>query len=95
MMRKRSIAIVLLFSAYLFVTLVNGEPESNSEEKVSEEARDHDKHGKDMSESSAEKLAKTGSLISDDDFIHGFLAALSVIIVSELGDKTFFIAAIM
>lgn len=28
-------------------------------------------------------------------FIHGFVAAVSVIIVSELGDKTFFIAAIM
>lgn len=28
-------------------------------------------------------------------FIHGFLASLSVIIVSEIGDKTFFIAAIM
>ncbi|KAK3696732.1 hypothetical protein QZH41_013076, partial [Actinostola sp. cb2023] len=29
------------------------------------------------------------------DFVHGFVAAISVIIVSELGDKTFFIAAIM
>lgn len=28
-------------------------------------------------------------------FIHGFIASFSVIIVSELGDKTFFIAAIM
>ena len=28
-------------------------------------------------------------------FIHAFVASLSVIIVSELGDKTFFIAAIM
>ncbi|CAG0893975.1 unnamed protein product [Darwinula stevensoni] len=28
-------------------------------------------------------------------FFHGFLASLSVIIISELGDKTFFIAAIM
>ena len=28
-------------------------------------------------------------------FTHGFIASLSVIIVSELGDKTFFIAAIM
>ena len=28
-------------------------------------------------------------------FTHGFVASLSVIIVSELGDKTFFIAAIM
>ena len=28
-------------------------------------------------------------------FLHGFFASLAVIIVSELGDKTFFIAAIM
>ena len=28
-------------------------------------------------------------------FFHAFVASLSVIIVSELGDKTFFIAAIM
>ncbi|XP_039295181.1 transmembrane protein 165 isoform X6 [Nilaparvata lugens] len=28
-------------------------------------------------------------------FLHGFIASLSVIIVSEIGDKTFFIAAIM
>ncbi|XP_015201374.1 putative divalent cation/proton antiporter TMEM165 isoform X2 [Lepisosteus oculatus] len=43
-----------------------------------------------------------GPVISEDDpsrgnlgFIHAFVAAISVIIVSELGDKTFFIAAIM
>uniref|UniRef100_A0A1B6DTS7 GDT1 family protein n=1 Tax=Clastoptera arizonana TaxID=38151 RepID=A0A1B6DTS7_9HEMI len=29
------------------------------------------------------------------DFLHGFIATFSVIIVSEIGDKTFFIAAIM
>lgn len=29
------------------------------------------------------------------EFVHAFVASLSVIIVSELGDKTFFIAAIM
>ena len=45
--------------------------------------------------SPAEALAETGSTVSDDNFVHGFFAALSVIIVSELGDKTFFIAAIM
>jgi len=31
----------------------------------------------------------------DFSFVHAFVASLSVIIVSELGDKTFFIAAIM
>lgn len=29
------------------------------------------------------------------NFVHAFVASISVIIVSELGDKTFFIAAIM
>ena len=29
------------------------------------------------------------------DFVHAFVASISVIIVSELGDKTFFIAALM
>jgi Ca2+/H+ antiporter, TMEM165/GDT1 family len=33
--------------------------------------------------------------LRDVGFIHAFVASLSVIIVSELGDKTFFIAAIM
>ena len=28
-------------------------------------------------------------------FLHAFVASLSVILVSEIGDKTFFIAAIM
>lgn len=43
-----------------------------------------------------------GPAVSEDDsskgnlgFIHAFVASISVIIVSELGDKTFFIAAIM
>lgn len=32
---------------------------------------------------------------ADVGFVHAFIASLSVILVSELGDKTFFIAAIM
>lgn len=39
-------------------------------------------------------LLKEKGLV-DLGFIHAFVASLSVIIVSELGDKTFFIAAIM
>ncbi|KAM8939006.1 putative divalent cation/proton antiporter TMEM165 [Pelodytes ibericus] len=38
-----------------------------------------------------EELSSSGNL----GFLHAFVAAISVIIVSELGDKTFFIAAIM
>lgn len=39
----------------------------------------------------AQDAASQGNL----GFIHAFVASISVIIVSELGDKTFFIAAIM
>ncbi|XP_076359988.1 putative divalent cation/proton antiporter TMEM165 [Tachypleus tridentatus] len=38
-----------------------------------------------------DKFGKTGKL----NFVHAFVASVSVIVVSELGDKTFFIAAIM
>jgi Ca2+/H+ antiporter, TMEM165/GDT1 family len=45
---------------------------------------------------SDQSLAKGKNLVElDFGFMHAFLASLSVIIVSELGDKTFFIAAIM
>jgi len=39
--------------------------------------------------------ASTMSSAVDVGFVHAFIASLSVIIVSELGDKTFFIAAIL
>ncbi|XP_020604520.1 transmembrane protein 165-like [Orbicella faveolata] len=48
-----------------------------------------------------DSLAKQSSVsrgsweVTSIEFIHAFVASLSVIIVSELGDKTFFIAAIM
>ena len=38
---------------------------------------------------------ESGFAGASGSFLHGFIATLSVIIVSELGDKTFFIAAIM
>lgn len=45
----------------------------------------------DKSKSPTEK-PKTGTNLG---FIHAFIASISVIVVSEIGDKTFFIAAIM
>lgn len=42
-----------------------------------------------------EKIKETLQNSANFGFIHAFIAAISVIIVSELGDKTFFIAAIM
>ena len=88
-MKNSSLAVVFLYSFYLFSSLVS----CDSNEVISDNSKESEK--KEVSLSPAEVLAKKGSLVSDDDFIHGFLAALSVIIVSELGDKTFFIAAIM
>ena len=42
-----------------------------------------------------DKIKETLENSANFGFIHAFIAAISVIIVSELGDKTFFIAAIM
>lgn len=57
----------------------------------------------DVEPPNANPSAKGESVLSTEDaspsegigFIHAFAAAISVIIVSEIGDKTFFIAAIM
>lgn len=89
-MKNSSLAVVFLYSVYLFSSLVS----CDSNEVISDN-NSKESEKQEVSLSPAEVLAKKGSLVSDDDFIHGFLAALSVIIVSELGDKTFFIAAIM
>ena len=43
----------------------------------------------------SQQSAASHPLVGVYGFIHGFVASVSVIIVSELGDKTFFIAAIM
>lgn len=43
----------------------------------------------------ANNAADGGGYLTDLGFIHAFVASISVILVSELGDKTFFIAAIM
>jgi len=75
------VSITCLLSHVAFAELEQEEPASAE--------------SKELDNSPAEKLAKKGSDISDDNFLHGFLASLSVIIVSELGDKTFFIAAIL
>lgn len=44
-----------------------------------------------VKEEEKESVSPAGNL----GFVHAFVAAISVIVVSELGDKTFFIAAIM
>lgn len=60
------------------------EPHEDSKEDNSVE------HGKNSKE-----VKGTEAPLNDLGFAHAFIASISVIIVSELGDKTFFIAAIM
>ena len=53
-------------------------------------------HKKKSQQHQQPKMAKPTDLPDNDlGFVHAFVASISVIIVSELGDKTFFIAAIM
>jgi len=49
----------------------------------------------DSKEQEDKKSNTSSSNLNNFGFIHAFLASLSVIVVSEIGDKTFFIAAIM
>ena len=76
-MNKVSPAVVLIFS-FFSLDIADREPT----EPINGEGR-----GEDKSLSPAEELLQTGSLISDDNFLHGFLAAFSVIIVSDFWDK--------
>jgi Ca2+/H+ antiporter, TMEM165/GDT1 family len=59
--------------------------------------RDHSDEDDDDSDDSREsKRSKhMKNLTANFGFIHAFFASVSVIVVSEIGDKTFFIAAIM
>ena len=67
----------------------NQHQEEKAEEEVKEEKEEEDEVEE---EREVDKVAvKERSL----GFVHGFVASVSVIIVSELGDKTFFIAAIL
>lgn len=80
------LSLIFLFSPIL-CDIEPADPASSAETGV--------KDGGVKSLSPEEILASRGTAISDNSFFHGFIASLSVIIVSELGDKTFFIAAIM
>jgi putative Ca2+/H+ antiporter (TMEM165/GDT1 family) len=49
----------------------------------------------DWTRTTAAPAVAPATVVGDLGFVHAFVASLSMIIVSELGDKTFFIAAIM
>ncbi len=68
--------------------------DNNSKEKHNDFDDDDDDHD-DNSKEKTDKESVVGSPKTDLGFTHGFVASLSVNFVSEIGDKTFFIAAIM
>ena len=72
----------------------SGDGSSNVDRMVGS-SRDHsgEEEEEDSRESKRSKHLK--NLTTNFGFIHAFFASVSVIVVSEIGDKTFFIAAIM
>lgn len=88
---------ILCFGVILFLATakIAGEPEKEHDSK-SKDKTDKAIHGHKLEFSSDQSLYDYVKYkMAYSDFVHGFIASLSMIIVSELGDKTFFIAAIM
>lgn len=81
------IGIVLLSQFYCVVADLAPNEDEEDDVKVPELKRIDETD-------SPQPTAPTGAP-SNLGFIHAFIASFSVIIVSEIGDKTFFIAAIM
>ncbi|KAL1506675.1 hypothetical protein ABEB36_005998 [Hypothenemus hampei] len=80
---KRSILFVLTFLFSIYFSNTEVAPVLKNEDPT-------------MPPPTDEKESKSGILnVKDVTFVHGFVASFSVILVSEIGDKTFFIAAIM
>jgi len=65
------------------------------ENDIIEEKLEGGKEGKHVQLEEMEEEVEGGKRSRSLGFLHGFLASISVIIVSEIGDKTFFIAAIL
>lgn len=90
---KKSVCILLSLSVTIVLFLSPGVASIPEENNPVQEQQPQEK---------ASSTHPIGPIVSEDEsskdnvgFIHAFVASFSVIIVSELGDKTFFIAAIM
>ncbi|TKR68247.1 hypothetical protein L596_024253 [Steinernema carpocapsae] len=91
-----SFRLFVLLSCFLAPALAESEPKADA--SVAEAPHQIDQGP--VIDAEAEHLKKSEEVVDrsskeDIGFYHAFLASLSVIIVSELGDKTWFIAAIM
>lgn len=89
--KRNFLTFALLIIFAVFVSNVNCDlaPKEEVDEDIQQEP--HVDMKKDVALTTS-KPAEGGSNLG---FIHAFIASFSVIIVSEIGDKTFFIAAIM
>merc|ERR1719216_207954 len=107
-MKGKKTTIMLIFLLGVFIlpqVLANAEvaprdPEAMTDLKLKNDKQLVDEPAVKETQISEPKMKQGISSIGDyfglsGNFVHGFIATLSVIIVSELGDKTFFIAAIM
>lgn len=86
--------LLFLFIALLFLTTVFGGKEDKDDSSAELTINKKNSEYLTGSQTQSNDLNKTQPKISFG-FFHAFIASLSVIVVSEIGDKTFFIAAIM
>lgn len=85
----------ITLSCLVTYSLTEVAPVDPSLEKHASSSGDGDTPSLEIHEEQPAKKNHDGFMGASGSFFHGFIATLSVIIVSELGDKTFFIAAIM
>merc|ERR1711997_387253 len=86
--------LVLCFGSWIsYAEVAPIDPELEAKAQFSSEGSSGVKEN--IQEKMSKNLNTEGYMGASGSFVHGFIATLSVIVVSELGDKTFFIAAIM
>ena len=73
----------------------NKNQETFLKKRLSDELKPKDEDADDDVDDNDSKEKSHKKKIANVGFIHAFFASISVIVVSEIGDKTFFIAAIM
>ena len=89
------VIISIIFNEYSNAEIAPVDPEV---EKHNVETNDRSKleiHDTGEHDTQTKNEPSNSYMGASGSFVHGFIATLSVIVVSELGDKTFFIAAIM
>ncbi|XP_070553094.1 putative divalent cation/proton antiporter TMEM165 isoform X2 [Ptychodera flava] len=86
---------IFLSASVLVLDVARCQDGLENQQAVPQDGETHIKQGDTKIQDDAASESKDGWYMGSVGFAHAFAASLSVIIVSELGDKTFFIAAIM